>query len=83
MRKVFAQRCCNSEPTTGHFDMLVHFQFTGHSLGLSDNVLYDWLFVHHCLWANDTPHHLMIFFYVGKKRNQLGRRRKERERKTC
>ena len=26
----------------------VHFQFSGHSLDLLDNVLYDWLFPHHC-----------------------------------
>ena len=25
------------------------FQFTGHSLHLSDNVLHDWLFPHHCI----------------------------------
>ena len=56
------QGCGNIEPTTGHFDLFssplscypctlytVQFQFTGHSLDLSDNVLHDWLFPHHCM----------------------------------
>ena len=54
------QECGNIEPTTGYFDLFssllscspytlytVYFQFTGHSLHLSDNVLHDWLFPHH------------------------------------
>ena len=45
----------------GHFDLFslllscslytlytAQFQFTGHSLDLLENVLYDWLFPHHC-----------------------------------
>ena len=58
------QRCGNIEPITGHFDLFspllscspytlytALFQFTGHSLDLSDNVLHDWLFPHHCRCA--------------------------------
>ena len=30
----------------------VQFQFTGHSLDLLDNVLYDWLFPHHCSYSS-------------------------------
>ena len=54
------QGCGNFEPTAGHFDnfssllscsqytlYIVQFQFTRHSLDLSDNVLHDWLFPHH------------------------------------
>ena len=50
----------NIEPTTRYFYLFspllsyslftlyrVQFQFTGHSLDLSDNVLHDWLFPHH------------------------------------
>ena len=56
------QGCGNIEPTTGHFDLFspllscspytlyaIHFQFTGHSIDLSDNVLHDWLFPYHCI----------------------------------
>ena len=57
----YTQGCGNIGPTTGHFDLFsllssplllytVRFQFTGHSLDLSDNVLYDWLFPHHWLY---------------------------------
>ena len=53
------QRSGNIVPTTGHFHLFssllscspytlytARFQFTGHSLDLSDNVLHDWLFPH-------------------------------------
>ena len=53
------QGCGNSDPTLGHFGLFssllscfpytsytAQFQFTGHSLDLSDNVLHDWLFPH-------------------------------------
>ena len=59
---MYMQGCGNTEPTAGHFDLYspllscssytlytTQFQFTGHSLYLSDNVLYDWLFPHHCV----------------------------------
>ena len=58
------QGCGNIEPTTGHFDLfssllscssytlyIVQFQFTGHLIDLSDNVLHDWLFPHHCTYS--------------------------------
>ena len=60
---MYIQRCGNIEPITGHFDLFSSllscspytlytalFQFTGHSLDLSDNVLHDWLFPHHCIY---------------------------------
>ena len=30
-------------------DILAYFQFTGHSLDVSDNVLHDWVFPYHCI----------------------------------
>ena len=58
------QGCGNIEPTTRHFDLFssllscspytsytVQFQFTRHSLDLSDNVLHEWLFPHHWMYA--------------------------------
>ena len=55
----YSQGCGNIEPTARHFDLFsplvscspytlytVQFQFTRHSLDLSDNVLYNWLFPH-------------------------------------
>ena len=63
------QRCGNIEPTTRHLDLhvfspllpcspytlyAVKFQFTGHSVELSDNVLHDWLFPHHCATCTCT-----------------------------
>ena len=56
------QGCGNSEPIAGHFDLhcifntlvlqlyTAQFQFTRHSLDLSDNVLHDWLCPHHCMY---------------------------------
>ena len=54
---------CRDVETAGHFDLFspllscspfnlytVQFQFTGHSLDLSDNVLHDWLFPHNCMY---------------------------------
>ena len=59
---MYKQRCGNIEHTTGHFRPFppllscspytlytAQFQFTGHSLDLSDNVLHDWMFPYHCL----------------------------------
>ena len=53
--------CGNSEPTAGHFNIFslllscfpytlytAQFQFTGQSLDVLDNILHDWLFLHHC-----------------------------------
>ena len=34
----------------------VYFLFTGHSLDVSDNVLHDWMFPHHCVQE-------ILFFY--------------------
>ena len=57
MKSHHTQGCGNSEPNTRHFDSTlvllpytlytVQFQFTGHSLDLSDNVLHDWLTTGH------------------------------------
>ena len=60
---MYIQKCGNIEPITGHFDLFspllscspytlytALFQFTGHSLDLSDKVLHDWLFPHHCIY---------------------------------
>ena len=59
----------NIEPTAGHFGLFspllscspytlytVQFCFTGHSLDLSDNVLHDWLFPHHCIYIYTYIH---------------------------
>ena len=61
----YMQACGNIEPTDGNFDLFssllscspytcnlytAQFPFTGHSLHLSDNVLHDWLFPHHCMY---------------------------------
>ena len=58
----YNQRCGNIEPTTRYLDLFspllscspytlyaVKFQFTGHSVDLSDN---DWLFPHHWIQYN-------------------------------
>ena len=64
----YGRGCGNIEPTTRHFDLFspplscspytlytVQFQFTGHSLDLSDNVLHNWMFPHHCIWHTIGP----------------------------
>ena len=45
----------NIEPTARHFFITlvllpIYFQFTAHSLDLSDSVLHDWLFPCHCVY---------------------------------
>jgi len=60
MKKGRIQGCGNIQLIAGHLDPFstllscsiyieytAQFQFTGHSLDLSDNVLHDWLFPHH------------------------------------
>ena len=50
------QGCRNIEPTAGHIDLLspllsryfVYINLPDIRLDLSDNVLHDWLFPHHC-----------------------------------
>ena len=67
---MYIQKCGNIEPITGHFDLFspllscslytlytALFQFTGHSLDLSDKVLHDWLFPHHCI-------HIYVYIYI-------------------
>ena len=62
---IHVQRCGNIEPTTRHFGLFlpllscspyplytVQFQFTRHSLDLSDKILHDWLFPLHCTCAH-------------------------------
>ena len=66
----------NIEPNARHFDIFssllscspytlytVQFQFTRHSLDLSDNVLYDWLFPHYCI-CTVYPNVVSVFFSV-------------------
>ena len=61
---ICTQGCGNIELTTGHFDLfspllscspytlyILQFQFIRHSIDLSDNVLYDWLFPHYCVYT--------------------------------
>ena len=45
----------------------VYFQFTGHSLDFSDNVLHDWLFSHHCIYMYTCTTYLQctcIYMYT-------------------
>ena len=66
---MYIQGCGNIELTVGHFNLFltllscypytctlytVQFQFTGHSLDLSDNVLHGWLFPHPCNYNNQN-----------------------------
>ena len=77
---MYRQGWGNIELTTGHFDLFsapfscssytlytVQFQFTGHSLDLSDNVLHNWLFPHHCVQSN----HIQIHTYIEFMEKQL------------
>ena len=60
IHNVHTQGCGNIEPTIRHFDPLLscssytlytaQFQFT--ALDVSDNVLHDWLFPHHCTYLH-------------------------------
>ena len=80
---MYMQGCGNIESTTGHFYLFslllscspyslytVYFHFTGHSLDLSDNVLHDWLFPHHCVHVHYTHPllhihvHTHVYFYI-------------------
>ena len=73
---MYMQGCGNSEPTAGHFGLFssllfcspytlytVQFQFTRHSLDLSDNVPYDW-YMYDVIFYLDKLHVERVMKYL-------------------